>query len=413
MAGLIGGKRMARARYQEGTLGIEGKGSAAHYYTRFRIYDADGNTRRKQVTIGLVSKLSKREANKRKAEIVASQTSQLPKVLAAQRGEMTFKTFYHDRFLPLKTHWGQPHRESFTYIMKTYVLPKIGGLSLNAIDKVMIQVILNAHARELSKNTISHIRRKMVEVFEEAVEQEIIIRNPATKTHIPEEAAEADETILTKQNLFDLIDGILDPRDRAIFAVGSFCALRTSELFGMSWRAFHYDPEQGESYFSITDTAYRGTLREKTTKTKASRANVTIPAILVPLLMEWRERCPDTSPDALMFPSTNKNGRSQKGSPMCPGIWLQKKVHPVAKAIGLDCYVNFRVTRRTASTLFQADGTSLADTQAHLRHASAATTAKHYSKPIPEGVKRAVNDFADSVMALKPSKKKTKLELVS
>jgi integrase len=129
--------------------------------------------------------------------------------------------------------------------------------------------------------------------------------------------------------------------------------------------------------------------------------------------MEWRERCPDTSPDALMFSSTNKNGRSQKGAPMCPGIWLQKKVHPVAKAIGLDCYVNFRVTRRTASTLFQADGTSLADTQAHLRHASAATTAKHYSKPIPEGVKRAVNDFADSVMALKPSKKKTKLELVS
>jgi integrase len=236
---------MARARYQEGALGIEGKGPAAYYYTRFRIYDADGNSRRKQVTIGLVSKLSKREANKRKAEIVAEQTSQLPKVLAAQKGEMSFMTFYDDRFLPLKTHWGQPHRESFTYIMKTYVLPKIGSLSLNAIDKVMVQVILNAHARKLSKNTISHIRRKMVEVFEEAVEQEIITRNPATKTHIPEEAAEADETILTKQNLFDLIDGILDPRDRAIFAVGSFCALRTSELFGMSWRAFHYDPRGG------------------------------------------------------------------------------------------------------------------------------------------------------------------------
>jgi hypothetical protein len=67
--------------------------------------------------------------------------------------------------------------------------------------------------------------------------------------------------------------------------------------------------------------------------------------------------------------------------------------------------VNFRVTRHTALTLFRADGTSLADTQAHLRHASAATTAKHYGKPIPEGVKKAVNDFADSIMALKPSKR--------
>jgi hypothetical protein len=77
---------MARIRYQEGTLEIEGKGLAAHYYTRFRIYDVDGNSRRKQVSIGLVSKLSRREANKRKAEIVAEQTSQLPKILAAQKG---------------------------------------------------------------------------------------------------------------------------------------------------------------------------------------------------------------------------------------------------------------------------------------------------------------------------------------
>ncbi len=53
----------------------------------------------------------------------------------------------------------------------------------------------------------------------------------------------------------------------------------------------------------------------------------------------------------------------------CPGIWLQKKVHPVAEAIGPTCFVNFRLTRRTASTLFQADGTSLADTQARLHHA--------------------------------------------
>jgi integrase len=195
--------------------------------------------------------------------------------------------------------------------------------------------------------------------------------------------------------------------------MGSFCALRTSEVFGMAWKAFHHDPEEGESYFFITDTAYQGKLREKTTKNRASRANVAIPEILVPLLLEWKEKCPDTSPYALMFPSTNKNGRSKKGAPMCPGIWLQKKVHPIAKAIGLDCYVNFRVTRRTASSLFQADGTSLADTAAHLRHGSTATTPKHYSKPVPEGVKRAVNDFANSVMSLQPGPKKSKLRLVS
>jgi hypothetical protein len=93
----IGGEPMERGRYQECTLGIESKVSAARYHTRFRIYDSDGNSKRKQVTFGLVSKLIKREANKRKAEIIAEETSQLPKILADLKSEMTFKSFYDDR----------------------------------------------------------------------------------------------------------------------------------------------------------------------------------------------------------------------------------------------------------------------------------------------------------------------------
>jgi len=37
---------MARARYQEGTLRIRGKGSAAHRRTRIRIYDSSGKNAR-------------------------------------------------------------------------------------------------------------------------------------------------------------------------------------------------------------------------------------------------------------------------------------------------------------------------------------------------------------------------------
>lgn len=106
----------------------------------------------------------------------------------------------------------------------------------------------------------------------------------------------------------------------------------------------------GELLLLHRHTAYHGTQRKRTTNTKANWVNVTIPAILVPLLLEWQENGSDPSPAALMFPSTNKNGRSRKGRLYALGICLQRKVHHVA--IGLNCYVNFRVTRRTASTLF-------------------------------------------------------------
>jgi hypothetical protein len=53
---------MGRVRFQEGALVIVGKGAKARYCAMFRVYDEAGGSRRKKVTIGLVSKLSKREA---------------------------------------------------------------------------------------------------------------------------------------------------------------------------------------------------------------------------------------------------------------------------------------------------------------------------------------------------------------
>jgi hypothetical protein len=135
---------MARARFQEGRLGVEGKGSRAHYFVRFRVYLADGKAVQKKVTIGLVSKLSKREATKQKAAIVAKETSQLPEVLAGQRGEMSFESFYQDRFLPLKANWSKAHHKNFIWQMDNYVLPKFGKLAVADVDKVMVQSHLNS-----------------------------------------------------------------------------------------------------------------------------------------------------------------------------------------------------------------------------------------------------------------------------
>lgn len=91
MTGINLGERMAPTRYHERTLRIGGKGSAAHYHRRSRIYDAGGSCKRRHVTLGLVSKFSMREVYKRKPEIVAEQTSQLTKVLAAMKGEITLR----------------------------------------------------------------------------------------------------------------------------------------------------------------------------------------------------------------------------------------------------------------------------------------------------------------------------------
>ena len=398
---------MARSKFQQGSLFTEGVGAKKRYVVRFRVYDADGGFTKKKVSLGLVSSMSKRDADRRRMEVVTEHTAQLPKATASNKSAITFETFYRERFLPLKTHWSEPHRESFRYIMESFVLPKFGHLILTDIDKVMVQSRLNSLVAGYSESTISHVRRKMVEVLEEAVEQEFISRNPASRTKMPAGAREPEQPVLTVQQLIGIINGLSYSKDKAIFLVGTFCAMRPSEIFGMPWSNFHESDEEGQSYFEVNQIAYRGE-RYKRTKTKASKARVPIAGRTLEALLKWRMECPDTSPDALIFPSTNKNGRSRKGAPMYPAVWLQKKIQPIAKALGIEFHVNFRATRRTASTLIQDNGDSLASAQSLLRHASPMTTATIYTKPIPESVRIAVNDYEDRVYASRPKAPKLK-----
>jgi integrase len=388
---------------------IEGEGAKRKFVVRFRVYDAVGGFTKKKVSLGLVSSLSKRDANRLRTEVVTQHTSQLPQATTANKAEMTFETFYKERFLVMKSGWSKPHRESFDYIMDSFVMPKFGNLAIGTIDKVMVQARLNSLCPQYSKSTISHVRRKMVEVFEEAVEQEFITRNPATKTKMPAGAREPEQPVLSEEQLIGIIDRLTNTRDKAIFLTGTFCAMRTSEIFGLPWSNFHESDEEGQSYFLVDQIAYRGE-RYNRTKTDASKAKVPIAGRTLEAILQWKKESPDTSPDALIFPSTNKNGRSRKGAPMYADTWLQKKIQPIAKALGVKFHVNFRATRRTASTLVQENGDSLASAQSLLRHASPHTTAAVYTKPIPESVKVAVNSYEDRVFAARP--KPPKLERV-
>jgi integrase len=287
--------------------------------------------------------------------------------------------------------------------MDNYVLPKFGSLAIGSIDKVMVQAALNGLSPRYSKSTIKHVREKLVQVFEEAVEQEFINRNPAKKSTIPTEARAPKRPVLTEQQLVRLIDKLTDARNKAIFLVGTFCAMRTSEAFGLSWRQFHY--ETGEAYFMVDQIAYEGEILD-TTKNKASKARVHIGPRTLKAILQLQKEAKDTSPDALLFGSTNKNGRAKKGAPMSPGTWLTKTLQPIADALGIPFKVNFRATRRTASTLVQDHGDSLATAQAYLRHSSPMTTAEVYTKPILESVKRAVNSYEERVYAARVKKPK-------
>lgn len=396
---------MPRARFQEGSLLIVGEGPTAKYQVKYRVYDdLAGTSMQKKQIIGLVSKMSKRDANKRKQEIVTRGTLQLPEAVGVNRATMTLRQFYEDKYLPLKINWTQVSRDKTTYNIKTFVLPRFGDLALGDIDRFMIQEWLNnAFLGGMKLSTIRHHREWLSGILAVAFEEEFINRNPATKTVLPKDAEGPDHSIMSGEQLIMLLRSTTDARDKAILHVGTFCAPRPSELFGLSWKQFFPDAE----CFMIDQIADRGKLYQRT-KNEVSKTNVTISPNTMKALIAWQKECPDTSPDALIFPSTNKNGRSKKGAPMDGSTWMQKKIQPTAKRLGIEVDVNFRLLRRTASTIMKDHGESTATVAAHLRH-DPKTDEKVYQQPVPESVKRAVNDYEARVYAAKPNPPKLQL----
>ena len=375
-----------RTRHQDGRVELRG-GKVQKWYGHFYIYEVDAmgkETRRHRgVYLGDRSKLRKFQAQEKLRGIIASKAKHEP-----IPNQLTLEWFTGERFLPMREpQWALSTRETNLYNIQRHVLPALGSTALADLDKFACQVFLNDLAkRGFSFTVVDHCRTMLKAILEEAVEAELIGKNPARKLVNPE-TRESQKPVLPKLQAHTLLDS-LPFRDRLMAMIAAFCAMRPGEIFGLRWSSWR------EDHFQIEGTAWRGTLRPGKAKTRGSKAPVAIPNVLLPLLKMWRDQHADAPLEALIFPS-------EKGTPMRPENWLRRRVKPKAKAVGVTMPVNFQVLRRTFATNAQSHG-SAKDVQAHLRHSDIGTTLDVYTQAIPESVRKLVNAVADDVMTSKP-----------
>ena len=135
-------------------------------------------------------------------------------------------------------------------------------------------------------------------------------------------------------------------------------------------------------------TGHRGKIRPFG-KTEKSLGDVLLPKGMVDDLWLWKQECPDSSPDAFIFPNTD-------GGFMDTGNYRNRTLTPLAEKLGLP-KLNFQVLRRTMATLAQGKG-SVKHIQAHLRHSKADTTANEYMQELPESVGRMVESMYEELM---------------
>jgi len=110
---------------------------------------------------------------------------------------------------------------------------------------------------------------------------------------------------------------------------------------------------------------------------------------MVPDLLAWKLICPDSSPEAFIFPN-------REGGVRDPNNYRKRVLGKLREKLNLP-KLTFQVIRRTFATFSQTKGT-VKDTQGVLRQVRSATTVDVYMQVLPEGCQ--ANDRLDAQRTL-------------
>ena len=374
--------------YQKGTVYLQGA-RQKKWYGKFRVYGRDRNgkevERTRKIVLGSKSELCKWEAAKKLEEIILRENGSGNTAFLKADDSVTFEWFVRERYLPMRSGSWRPATKAKTeYEINRYLVEKFADAPISMIGTFEIQIQLNNLAGKFSESIVKHAYVNVRSIMRSAQKLKFIADNPAEDVKMPETKAVKRRTMTTQQ-IASLIGAIEDPHDLCLMSIGLFCATRTSETFGLQWKSYLGDR------LIVHGTAYERQLYEGKTKTEASAQAIPIPEDIQPIIEAWREVCPDTSPDALMFPTSGRGTREDETVPRHAKNFLRWRIHPIAKRLGIPTeLVTFQVMRRTLGTDLQQHGT-MKDAQQILRHASIRTTANVYMQPIPASVVSAIN----------------------
>lgn len=337
---------MRRKRFQRGSVKPRKRNGKNYWYAQWR---EEGLPKSKEM--GLVSKMTRIEAEQALAEILEPVNLQ-----AGRPGgvAMTFERFVEFIYLPVyremwKASTGMTEENRIT----VHLVGALGPRLLKDITRDELQKFLNGKAKDLAPSCINHLRFRLRSVFELALSEGVVDRNPATTLYTPRVCkAGRERRVLSPEQMIEMASA-LELRERLVFRLATWEGMRPGEIL-----ALQVGDVESDSVW-VRRRLYRGNI--DTPKTKRSYRQVALTAQTATLLSAWKELQPE-EPEAWLFPSENPATPIRRDN-----IW-RRSMEPKLKTVGLQ-WATFQVMRRTFATLSKQAGVD-----AHTRSAQMGNT---------------------------------------
>lgn len=318
--------KFMRRRFQQGSVFRRGKVWVVSWWE-------DGHRRKR--TLGRVSQMTKTEAQTMLTEILAPLNSRdVP-----PSKTWLFADFLERVYLPF---YRRKRKRSTSLTsedrVKNHLRSEFGSHTLGAFNRDQLQAFLDRKAAAgLSFSMVDHLRWDLKQIFDMAVAEGFLLRNPAQLIFTPRECPRPNINPMSIEEVQRLF-GVLETRERLIARLAVIAGMRPGEIFALKWKRLE------AQYADIQQRIYRGDIDSP--KSFYSVRWAALSDGLLAAVQEWRDQAVDPSPDAWVFPSEKFTTPIRKDN-----CW-RRGFAPRLKEAGLSG-VNFQVMRRTHSCLLK------------------------------------------------------------
>jgi len=319
-----------------------------------------------------------------KANRKIAETQLIPQlIIKAHSGEFFNNTKIPtvDEFAKVSFEIHKNNRKHFTqksYIRSydLHIKPTFGKMKLNKIKPSLIASWQNNLLDKLASSTVQTIRIIFHTMFDDAMRDEFIEKNPISLIKAPK----SEERRLKKPFSIEEINKILNfitPKMKAYFAIGFYTGMRTGEIIALKWS----DIDLEKKTINISRAIRQGV--EDTPKTKNSIREVEILDVLIPYLIEHRKLSKDSS---IYVFETYNNKPFTTSDKISSHYW-----RPCLKEENIE-YRNLYQMRHSFASMMISNGEDILWVSSMLGHKDSTTTLEKYARYIKQD-KRTRGNF--------------------
>ena len=280
--------------------------------------------------------------------------------------------------------------QTYRGYIENHIKPNIGSIPLNKLTSLELQKLYKKllgngrverieskkQPKGLSAKTVRNINQIICSALNLAIEQRLILTNPADACALPKLEHREMKTLPTEQ----LTSFLREAKESGVFEmyyIELATGLRRGELLGLKWSDI--DLEHGSLRVQRQIARIDGEIVEGPLKTKNAYRTLPLSADAIDVLKTQEKKCGNSQ---YVFPSPT-------GGPISPDSVLHM-LHRVLKRAGLP-KVRFHDLRHTFATLALQNGVDIKTVSGMLGHFSAGFTLDTYAHVTTAAQKEAAN----------------------